>query len=63
MIREIKSYFWGQGDKPIKRDDHCMDELRYYIMSKPHNQQKTNESIFDKHIKKLTNRKKEKRFC
>ena len=33
LIREIKSYFWGDDDVPIKRDDHCLDELRYYIMS------------------------------
>lgn len=32
LIREIKSYFWGD-DAPIKKDDHCLDELRYYIMS------------------------------
>lgn len=31
MIREIKGYFWGNGDSPVKRDDHAMDELRYYI--------------------------------
>ena len=35
MIREIKGYFWGNGDLPVKRDDHAMDELRYYIMSRP----------------------------
>lgn len=34
MIREIKSYFWSNGDAPIKRDDHAMDELRYYLMYK-----------------------------
>ncbi len=33
MIREIKGYFWGNNDAPIKRDDHAMDELRYYICS------------------------------
>ncbi len=33
MIREIKAYFWGDDDVPIKRDDHALDELRYYIMS------------------------------
>lgn len=33
LIREIKSYFWGDDDVPIKRDDHCLDELRYYIMN------------------------------
>jgi len=37
MISEIKSYFWGKGDVPLKKDDHCLDELRYYIMSRPEN--------------------------
>ena len=35
LIREIKNYYWGNGDNPIKDDDHALDELRYYIMSKP----------------------------
>lgn len=35
MIREFKSYFWGAGDSPVKRDDHAMDELRYFLMSRP----------------------------
>ena len=35
LIREIKNYYWGKGDNPIKDDDHALDELRYYIMSKP----------------------------
>ena len=34
MISEFKSYWWGDGDNPIKKDDHALDELRYYIMSK-----------------------------
>ena len=35
FIQEIKSYWWGDGDRPQKKDDHCLDELRYYIMSRP----------------------------
>ncbi len=35
MIREFKSYFWGNSDAPVKRDDHAMDELRYFLMSRP----------------------------
>lgn len=31
MIREFKGYFWDSGDKPVKKDDHAMDELRYYV--------------------------------
>ena len=33
LIKEIKSYWWGGGDNPVKKDDHCLDELRYYLMS------------------------------
>ena len=33
LIEEIKSYWWGDQDLPIKKDDHCLDEMRYYIMS------------------------------
>lgn len=35
LIREIKGYWWGKEDTPIKRDDHALDELRYFIMSRP----------------------------
>ena len=35
MIREFKSYFWGSGESPVKRDDHAMDELRYFLMDRP----------------------------
>ncbi len=34
LIREIKSYWWGDNDLPVKRDDHCLDEMRYYLMDK-----------------------------
>jgi G3E family GTPase len=37
LIRELKSYWWGDGDNPKKTDDHCLDELRYYLMTKPEN--------------------------
>lgn len=37
LIREFKGYFWGNGESPVKRDDHAMDELRYYLMTKPRN--------------------------
>ena len=33
MIREIKGYMWADNDVPVKRDDHAMDELRYYVCS------------------------------
>lgn len=36
LIRELKGYFWGKGDVPEKKDDHALDELRYYLMSRPY---------------------------
>lgn len=44
MIREFKTYFWGNNDSPVKRDDHAMDELRYYVCNltdKPVREEKT----------------------
>ena len=35
LIRELKSYRWGDGENPKKYDDHALDELRYYLMTKP----------------------------
>jgi putative Holliday junction resolvase len=35
LIRELKGYYWGSGDVPKKRDDHCLDEMRYYLTSRP----------------------------
>ena len=35
LIRELKTYRWGSGDTPVKKDDHALDELRYYLMSRP----------------------------
>ncbi|MGD9901020.1 MAG: terminase family protein [Spirochaetales bacterium] len=35
LIREIKSYWWSDNDRPKKQNDHALDELRYYIMSRP----------------------------
>lgn len=49
LIREIKGYFWGKDDVPIKRDDHALDELRYYIMSRPENTvKKVEKSVIQK---------------
>ena len=54
LIREIKSYFWGDSDAPIKKDDHCLDEMRYYIMSRPENTKpKEQKSIIQKDKERL----------
>lgn len=53
LIREIKSYFWGKGDVPIKKDDHALDELRYYVMSKPENKKPISKTSIQKDKEKL----------
>ena len=35
LIREIKGYFWKDSDTPLKKDDHALDELRYFLSSRP----------------------------
>ena len=59
MIREIKGYYWGKDDAPVKRDDHAMDELRYFIMTMPSSPNKTQElSAIQKDKEKLIRRKR-----
>ena len=61
MIREFKGYFWGAGESPVKRDDHAMDELRYFIMTRP-KPSRREESVSeitkdkDRRIRKLNRR-------
>ena len=35
LISELKGYRWGSGDAPRKVDDHSLDEMRYYLMTRP----------------------------
>jgi len=57
LIREFKSYWWGKSDSPIKQDDHALDELRYYIMSKPQPHiQNGNKSQITLHKEKMYKR-------
>ncbi len=35
LIREIKSYWWGSNERPKKVDDHALDEMRYFVMTRP----------------------------
>lgn len=59
LIREFKSYWWGKNDSPIKADDHALDELRYYIMSKPKPHIQNNKSQVTLHKEKLYKKLKE----
>lgn len=58
LIREIKSYWWGDGDNPVKKDDHALDEMRYYLMTKPKNTFQTKKSFIQKDKERLAKRLK-----
>ncbi len=44
LIREMKGYKWGEGDNPVKKDDHALDELRYFVCSLPSAEDKVQKS-------------------
>lgn len=53
MIREIKNYWWGDDDAPIKKDDHAMDELRYFLITRPQNVPKVQKTEIQKDKEKM----------
>ena len=64
MIKEIKQYRWKENDgtsdreEPMKKDDHAMDELRYYLMShgEPYHEERAVVSPLLEHKKRLARR-------
>jgi len=33
LLKEIQNYVWGENERPIKKDDHLVDALRYFVMT------------------------------
>ena len=33
LIKELRTYWWGRDERPVKKDDHCLDALRYFVMT------------------------------
>lgn len=62
LIREIKNYWWGDGDVPIKKDDHSLDELRYYLMTKPISKQTQVKNEIQKDKEKMARALKNRRI-
>lgn len=60
LIREIKNYWWGDSDLPIKKDDHALDELRYYLMTKPLNKEKVTKTEIQKDKERMARKLKYK---
>ncbi len=54
LIQEFKTYRWNGHDAPVKKNDHCLDELRYYVMSLNNNKQsQTTKTEIQKHKERL----------
>ena len=69
MIKEIKAYRWkenqtGSREEPIKKNDHAMDDLRYYLMSKPEGYKASSDFVNPllEHKKRLAKRLKKERM-
>ena len=62
MIREIKNYWWGDDDLPIKKDDHSLDELRYFLMSRPKKIEKEEKNEIQKDKEKMIRQLRMKKF-
>jgi phage terminase large subunit-like protein len=59
LIRELKGYWWGDGDTPRKKDDHALDELRYYVMSRPEpNKHRAPKTIVERDKEKLIRKRR-----
>ncbi len=55
LIRELKSYWWGDDDRPKKADDHALDEMRYFVMSlpKPPKREEREKTLIEKDLLRL----------
>lgn len=54
LIGELKSYYWGSGDTPRKARDHGLDEMRYFLMSRPKKTPpRTEKTVIQKDKEKL----------
>jgi len=31
LVKELKDYWWGDNERPVKKGDHCIDALRYFV--------------------------------
>lgn len=53
LIQELKTYRWNGQGMPVKKDDHCLDELRYYIMSLHETKKTDKKTEIQKHKERL----------
>ena len=54
LIGELKNYYWGSGDTPRKARDHGLDEMRYFLMSRPKKTPpRTEKTVIQKDKEKL----------
>lgn len=62
LISELKGYRWGSGDSPRKADDHSLDEMRYYLMTRPKKSRPEEKSFIQKDKERRIRRLKQGKF-
>ncbi|MBO4940557.1 MAG: terminase family protein [Clostridia bacterium] len=62
LIGELKGYYWGSGDAPKKVNDHSLDELRYYLMSRPKKSGEMGKTAIQKDKERRVRKLKKKPF-
>lgn len=63
LIREIKSYWWGNGDTPKKKDDHALDEMRYFLMTRPQPPKEPKvQNVLAEHKNRIIRKKSGRRY-
>jgi len=56
LIKEMRSLYWGKGENPVKKNDHCLDALRYVLMALSRRKEEMSGSVgkLSEHKRRLT---------
>jgi len=58
LLREMRMYYWGADERPTKRNDHCIDALRYALAEITKEQPRASPSCIERNKKLLIKRNK-----
>ena len=61
LIKELRSYYWGDDERPVKKNDHCIDALRYAITAMEREIKPRASPLLDKK-RELIRRNNEQRY-
>ena len=53
LLKEMRKLSWGKGETPVKRDDHCVDALRYVLMALQRVRAEVGQGRMNEHKRRL----------